>query len=529
MDTKLNFKVLDKGFVNTLEVYGKDLTVVNRARVSFNKQVNEFTTKDEQLVNYLAEHKHQCYDKITEVFTNNGWKLFKDLNEDDLIAAVDPIKNTFKFEKPSHKYENIYNGKMLSIEQSHVSMLVTPNHNIWAALRHSSGFHSFKFIEADKTYNKQYRILTTALYEQGEKGNEKDYYNGFLYGFFLGDGFRSSTNQISFHIKKQRKLDALFLCANMLNLDIKELENNVFVIKNNLEYFNGKADNKSISEHTFNQTIEYMQGVFDGLMQSDGSKKRSSYQYTTISKQLKTDIIRLGTYLGYYIKENKMQECYRLMILSRSTSPRLNDDGTKHNKWIDYNDKIYCVTVSTGLILTRRNNCIAICGNSPFRHVFITYHIKMPIFVMRQFVKHRIGVEINEISGRYIEFQDGDFYVPSIFRKQSKNNKQGSEGILDDGDNVRALLDYEHTCKKSFETYKTLLNQGVSKEMARMCLPLSLYTEIHVTMSLEAIAHFVQLRKDGHAQYEIQKYADAMSMIASEYFPYTYGALLDNM
>lgn len=166
---------------------------------------------------------------------------------------------------------------------------------------------------------------------------------------------------------------------------------------------------------------------------------------------------------------------------------------------------------------------------SPFRHVFITYHIKMPIFVMRQFVKHRIGVEINEISGRYIEFQEGDFYVPSIFRKQSKNNKQGSEGILDDGDNVRALLDYEHTCKKCFETYKTLLNQGVSKEMARMCLPLSLYTEIHVTMSLEAIAHFVQLRKDGHAQYEIQKYADAMSMIASEYFPYTYGALLDNM
>lgn len=165
---------------------------------------------------------------------------------------------------------------------------------------------------------------------------------------------------------------------------------------------------------------------------------------------------------------------------------------------------------------------------SPFRHCHISFHIKMPIFTMRQFVKHRIGVEINEMSGRYVQFEENSFYVPYVFRKQSANNKQGSGEDLNDLDNKMALIAYRTICKNAFETYNYLLDLGIAKEMARMCLPLSLWTEIRVTMSLEAIAHFIKLREDGHAQYEIRQYSDAIKAIAIHEFPNALPTLLEN-
>lgn len=161
---------------------------------------------------------------------------------------------------------------------------------------------------------------------------------------------------------------------------------------------------------------------------------------------------------------------------------------------------------------------------SPFRHSGVTFHIKLPIFVMRQWVKHRIAVEINEISGRYVEFSDSDFYVPMLFRRQAKVNKQGSEGFITDQEQMTAY--YLHSCRESFAMYSLLLSQGVCKEQARMVLPLSLYTEAYITMSLEAIAHFVTLRTHEGAQWEIVQYANVLKQITSELFPVSFNTLV---
>ena len=165
--------------------------------------------------------------------------------------------------------------------------------------------------------------------------------------------------------------------------------------------------------------------------------------------------------------------------------------------------------------------------SSPFRQCGIIFHIKMPIFVMRQFVKHRIGVEINEISGRYVEFEDGDFYIPETFRFQSKNNKQGSAGNVPEEMNAFHLETYVESCQQSYKAYFQLLDSGIAKEMARMVLPLALYTEVQVFMSLEAIAHFVHLREDSHAQWEIQQYSDAIKNLTLQAFPVGFKALMD--
>lgn len=164
---------------------------------------------------------------------------------------------------------------------------------------------------------------------------------------------------------------------------------------------------------------------------------------------------------------------------------------------------------------------------SPFRSSSILFHIKLPIFVMRQYVKHRMGVEINEISGRYVEFNENEYYVPENFRYQSKDNKQGSAGNFDQITNEIALKSYRYIHAQAFDLYHSYLEMGMAKEMARMILPVSVYTEIRVNMSLEAMVHFIKLRTESHAQLEIQQYGNAIKELALEAFPISMKALLE--
>lgn len=154
---------------------------------------------------------------------------------------------------------------------------------------------------------------------------------------------------------------------------------------------------------------------------------------------------------------------------------------------------------------------------SPFRHCAITFRMKMPIFVARQYVKHRIGVEINEISGRYVEFKP-EFHTPYVFREGSKNIKQGSKDTTI-RENEYIHIHYAKQLDNCYRLYKKMLRHNVCKEQARMVLPVSLYTEFYATMSLQAIQHFYFLRADSHAQKEIQEYAFAISIIAGLLFP----------
>jgi len=170
--------------------------------------------------------------------------------------------------------------------------------------------------------------------------------------------------------------------------------------------------------------------------------------------------------------------------------------------------------------------------DSPLRHVQITFHIKAPEFVMRQWYKHIVGIAYtparepdhawNEISGRYVTYEE-EFYFPEIFRKQSKSNKQATvnENIEDF---EKADILYKESISKSYATYKELINLGVGKEIARTVLPLTFYTEVIWTASLQAILNFISLRDHQHAQYEIQLYAKAIRKLVADVAPLTTNA-----
>lgn len=165
--------------------------------------------------------------------------------------------------------------------------------------------------------------------------------------------------------------------------------------------------------------------------------------------------------------------------------------------------------------------------SSPFEMCKLTLNIKMPIFVMRQYVRHRMQ-NLNEVSARYTELPN-EFYIPEKWRKQDVKNKQGS--FMENDFNPYITSEFgttcsakevlEKHCKISYELYQNMLKEGIAREMARMVLPINIYTEIYTCWDLKNLLHFIKLRDDQHAQYEIQQYGKAIKEILIDLFPWT--------
>jgi thymidylate synthase (FAD) len=142
---------------------------------------------------------------------------------------------------------------------------------------------------------------------------------------------------------------------------------------------------------------------------------------------------------------------------------------------------------------------------SPFEHIVFTFHVKAPIFVARQWMRHRIA-SINERSGRYTKFNKDDFYIPDSNRMESEKDKD---------EFIKSIIN-------SFEAYNKLLDSDVNKEVARLVLPLTLYTEWYWTINFRSLMNFLNLRADTHAQYEIRQYAITIANIVKEKIPNSY-------
>lgn len=165
---------------------------------------------------------------------------------------------------------------------------------------------------------------------------------------------------------------------------------------------------------------------------------------------------------------------------------------------------------------------------SPFEHLIMKFHVKAPIFVVRQWFRHRIGMSPNEMSRRYTSKQADEFYIPDHIRAQDTKNKQGSFRTNQKELEQQDIALIEASYERSYQDYKTLLEHGVAREMARMVLPVGQYTEFYITINLRALMHFIDLRADSHAQWEIQEYAKALAKFFEEKFPYTYKYFIEH-
>ena len=171
---------------------------------------------------------------------------------------------------------------------------------------------------------------------------------------------------------------------------------------------------------------------------------------------------------------------------------------------------------------------------SPFGHAFASFHVKAPIFVARQLVKHKF-LRWNEISRRYVD-DEPEFYVPDVWRGRSADKKQGSEGAVDvSGFTFKFATVGQNTIPDeesrfnhhALEFYGDLLEHGVAPEQARMVLPQSTMTEWYWSGSLDAFADMCRLRCDTDTQAETQKVAWDIALIMEDLFPVSWRALRD--
>jgi thymidylate synthase (FAD) len=155
---------------------------------------------------------------------------------------------------------------------------------------------------------------------------------------------------------------------------------------------------------------------------------------------------------------------------------------------------------------------------SPFESVQFTFEVKAPLFVFRQWHRHRTW-SYNEISARYTELDEG-FYVPDVnqITTQSKSNKQmRTKEVHPNANGIHSII--RHSCHESFEYYKWMLKEGAPRELARGVLPVNAYSRMFATVDLHNLFHFLTLRLHEHAQYEVRVYAEAMLKLIKPIVP----------
>ena len=212
-----------------------------------------------------------------------------------------------------------------------------------------------------------------------------------------------------------------------------------------------------------------------------------------------------------------------------------DDSSIVQSARVSYGKGTKKVSTDSGLIkyLMRHRH------STPFEMCEIKYHVKLPIFVARQWIRHRTA-NVNEYSARY-SILDKEFYLPTKenLAAQSKNNRQGRSDLINDkqADDILKIL--KEDAEKNYNDYETMLNerydgtiinenkQGLARELARMNLSLNTYTQWYWKTDLLNLLNFLSLRADDHAQYEIRAYADVMIDSLKRWVPITYEAFMD--
>jgi thymidylate synthase (FAD) len=196
-----------------------------------------------------------------------------------------------------------------------------------------------------------------------------------------------------------------------------------------------------------------------------------------------------------------------------------------------YQGRIYCVTVPNGVLYVRRNGKPLWCGNSPFEHNSMTFFVSAPIFVFREFQRHRIA-SYNEESGRYRELRPV-FYVPGPDRKLVQEGKPGHYVFIDGTPEQHevAVEATKESCRQAYAAYRRMLDAGIAREVARGVLPVATYSSMYVTVNARSLMNFLSLRtkREGSTypsfpQREIEMVAEQMEAEWARLMPVTHAA-----
>lgn len=494
---------------------------------------------------FISGVSRACYDDQTEVLTREGWKLFRDVTEQDKIATRNSL-GLVEWQSPTNFIQYPFNGAMHKYKSEGVDLLVTPNHNLFIKkydVRTPSKFHletsegikvnRFKMtknIVVDEMASSQVEIKGYSYQRKNNQGKyytvevpskifRKDVFIKFL-AIYLSDGsvyYDKKENSYTINIAQASQSykgteinenTRKEIIAVMKALGLAPVtEANRIKCKSLLlgHYFNqlGTSTEKRVPFEIFTFfNKEYANIFIDTYTKYDGAEYKGHKFLFTTSKQLKDDIQLIASIAGYassiYIDDRAGQShkllghyivhnfvCYRVSLSNRrNLEPMVKRD--KHFSMQEYNGVVYCLEVPNHVIMVRRNGLMVWCGNCT-----------------HQLVRHRIGVSYSQQSQRYCTFDKGFNYVipPNINR------------------DPELLEKYREVMASINDAYQFFLEHNIKAEDARMVLPNACATNLTVSLNLRALMHFCEERMCTCAQGEIRQMARSMAKLITDKIP----------
>lgn len=345
------------------------------AQVSYRKN-DTSEEKVKRVFNLLrnGDKLHGCYDKDTMLLLDTGeWVCVKDYDGVSPIAVYNGADDSIHFESPS-KWNIYYNvPDMIHVSGMAIDLLTTPDHRQYVSTRVNNSWSDYHIETSLSIFNKSAKYLTSGNIISD--GVDYPVSMKFL-GFYIGDGHEKGDN-VTFHLRKTRKVQFL----HELNYEIKIWGKEVYCVpdvsgnwlRNNCRDANSE---KVLPKDYINMTKQQWEDLKVGLFNSDGSRDKNSWGYFTTSKTLAEQIQTLAHIHGEYcsvrhtIRDETRKDIYVLHFSKRITPEvscqQKGRSRTYRNEIVQYNDTVYCPTVSTGLVLVKRNSKIMISGNSAF-------------------------------------------------------------------------------------------------------------------------------------------------------------------
>jgi flavin-dependent thymidylate synthase len=481
---------------------------------------------------------HGCYDEETQVLTSLGWKLWKDVNYEDLLATR-TAEGLLEYHKPLRLVSYLHKGSMYKVENSAVDLLVTPDHKMLACkmtTKEGRKKKNFRLYTAESLKGVSHCYTKVAELQQPVTLNIKNEQLALL-GFIIGDMGYEGGNMVRSSLRKPREINFLKKNAEILGWSVEESTPGRWFLRWPKEeiYFTDlvsrtyKNKARVIPEEILtNGNITQLKYLFSGLMNSDGNfciKGESSDTYLTTDRELADQVQQLLLHIGsagHISVENERQNSYgdkplyTVTILTKNLKPQINqssgDQYAKLEEVKDWEGTVYCAEVPNNTLFVRRNGIPVWSGNSIFEHVnfnFVAADVSR-VFT-HELVRHRVGTAFSQNSGRYIRLDNIDIVFDPILDpiRELCQEKQA----YDEAWYARAVKESGLEEMKDFSSKKKMTSA------LRRFAPNGQSNEIAFSMNLRTIRHTIMVRTNRHAEWEIRVVFAEIYKLMKEKYP----------
>lgn len=535
-------------------------------------------------IEHILEVGHGCYDDETEVLTANGWKRWPDVRMSDRFATRDEF-GRIAYHQPKRLIKAKYEGRMYRVEGQGVDLLVTPNHRMYVCpttTKEGRKREVYQFIRADELDDTSHAYVKTGTWDP-PKTRLVHTDVARLLGFAIGDGSLSGGSLgLRFRLRRPRKMQYLESIVSSLGWKLRT-DGERYSVTIPDEYaalfrgIYGPDRSKQIPQYVLTEwDFNTLLALYQGMMESDGHRGRTSDSYDTTSQKLAGQFQQLCLHLGVaanvcYTLERVpaggsfgKKPLTRMSVITRCTHPEVNKCvGHKgRTRWIeDWSGDVYCAEVPHGTLYVRRGGQPVWCGNSVLEHaVFNLIFTGVSRSFTHELVRHRAGMSYSQLSQRFVDESDCAFVVPPALADEVRAGLEFAEPFRaahpkaelydaymdaefrhhDDPTlaPIRAGLRWLAGAEAAMHNYRELsdylagkftdiedktLRRKKAREAARSVLPNATETKIFVTGNARALRHFLELRGDAAADAEIRRVAVATLKVLRVAAPNLFG------